>query len=355
MRGQFSIAQSMLALGGICAAVFSGKVFNRFGILRVMRISAAFAVLVYFLQSAVSTVPAFCVINFLLGFFNSFSTYVPISLLISDWFSARKNTVTGIAMMGSGFGTSIFNSLGSDLILSFGWRTAMRILALVMTLFILAADFLLLKEAPQSLARSSVREVNAADISRESPFFTRRNSPVVVMCAVISIAGGVLVYTAQPHLQDIGYSQTYAAHLFSVAMIVMAAGKILHGMIIDRLGIRVSNTAIVLTASLGLMGLLMYRGTFSAVLVCVGMLFITSLNVVGAPALAEALGGAENKKFFLGKISACINGGYMLAPAIYGAIYDRAGSYRLMYAASIILLFLCLPGIWRSLPAKRST
>ena len=353
MRGQFSVAQSMLALGGVCAALFSGKVFNRFGLLRVIRISAVFAVLVYFLQSAASTVLSFCVINYLLGFFNSFSTYVPISLLISDWFSERKNTVTGIAMMGSGFGTSIFNSLGSGLILSFGWRIAMRILALVMALFILTADFLLLKEAPQRLKRSSASEINVTAVSREAPFFTGKNIPVAVMCAAVSMAGGVLVYTAQPHLQDIGYSQTYAAHLFSIAMIVMAAGKILHGMIIDRFGVRVSNTAIVLTASLGLTGLLAYRGIFSAILVCVGMLFITSLNVVGAPALAEALGGAENKKFFLGKISACINGGYMLAPFIYGAIYDRAGSYRLMYAVSIILLFLSLPWIWRSLPAKK--
>ena len=355
MRGQFSLAQSMLPMGGVCAAVFSGRVFSRFGIVRVMRVSAVLVAVIYFLQSAVSTIPGFCIINFLVGFLNCFSTFVPVSLLIGDWFTEKKNTITGIAMMGSGFGTSLFNSLASALILSFGWRSAMRILTLIMAVFALGSDFLLLKEAPDSLKASAASPADAgpAPGGQDVRFLSGKRIPIAVMCAAVSIASGVFINTMQPYLQDIGYSQTYAAHLYSAGMIVMAAGKILHGMIIDRFGVRVSNTAIAITASLGLWGLLTYSGVASAVLACAGMLFITSLNVVGAPALAEALGGMENRKLFLGKISAFISAGYMLAPFIYGPVYDRTGSYRPMYYVSIGLLLLSLLGIWTLLPAKK--
>ena len=353
MRGQFSIAQSMLSLGGVCASALSGSVFNRFGILRVMRISVIVTAIVYLLQSFASTVPAFCIINFFIGFFNCFGTFVPISLLISDWFLENKNTANGIAMMGSGIGTSIFTSLGNSLILDLGWRLAMRILAGIMGLVSCLAVFTMLKETNSEKEEPAAPENRSSATMQKSSFLGGKNTVIAFMCAAISVASGVLINTAQPHLQDIGYSQTYAAHLFSAGMFVMALGKILHGMIIDRFGVRISNTAIVFTASLGLIGLLHYSGTISAVLVCIGMLFITSLNVVGSPALAETLGGQENKKFYLGMLSAFINGGYMLAPFIYGVIYDRTRSYRPMYYVAIGLLLLSLLGIWGLLPAKK--
>lgn len=357
MRGQFSVAQSMISMGGVVAAIFSGKVFNRFGIVNTMRISAALAAIIYFMQSNVSTIPGFCVVNFLLGFCNCFGTSVPLSLLITDWFTEKRNTITGIVMMGSGLGTSIFNSVANSLILGFGWRSAMRMLTVIMAVCSLGTDLLLLKEAPESVKALSGSKAAApaggSSKQSEVPFFVGKHIPIAFMCAIISISSGVFMNTMQPHLQDIGYTQTYAAHLYSVSMIMMAIGKILHGMIIDRWGVRVSNTAIVITASLGLIGLIRFSGLFTAALICIGMMFISSLNVVGAPALAEALGGSANKKFFLGKISACINVGYMLAPFIYGAVYDRVGSYMPMYFVAIGLLLFSLIGIWGLLPAKK--
>jgi MFS family permease len=357
MRGQFSVAQSMISMGGVVAAMFSGKIFNRFGIVRSMRVSAALAAVIYFMQSTVSTIPGFCIINFLLGFCNTFGTSVPLSLLITDWFSEKRNTITGIVMMGSGLGTSIFNSVANSLILGFGWRSAMKILTVIMAICSLGTDFLLLKEAPDSVkALGGGRPQAAAKGGKSSgdvPFFVGKHIPIAFMCAIISISSGIFMSTMQPHLQDVGYTQTYAAHLYSISMIFMAVGKIFHGMIIDRWGVRVSNTAIVVTASLGLFGLLHFSGAATAFLICIGMMFISSLNVVGAPALAEALGGAENKKFFLGKISACINVGYMLAPFIFGTVYDRVGSYVPMYYVGIGLLLVSLIGIWGLLPAKK--
>ncbi len=319
-----------------------------------MRVSAVLTAITYLLQSFAHTIPVFCIINFLIGFFNCFGTFVPVSLLISDWFSENKNTANGIAMMGSGIGTSIFNSLGNHLILSYGWQTAMRMLGIIMGIFSLIAVFCLLKEADPNKDVPFTDNEDLPNVLQRTPFFTGKTVAIAFICAGISLASGIFTNTAQPHLQDVGYSQTYAAHLFSAGMIVMALGKIFHGMIIDRFGVRISNTAIVLTASLGLAGLLTYRGAFSAILVCIGMLFITSLNVVGVPALAEAIGGLKNKKFYLGKLSAFGNGGYMLAPFIYGAVYDKMGTYRPIYIAAIGLLLLTLLGIWSIFPSKES-
>ena len=43
----------------------------------------------------------------------------------------------------------------------------------------------------------------------------------------------------------------------------------------------------------------------------------------------------------------------MLAPFIYGAVYDRVGSYMPMYFVAIGLLLFSLIGIWGLLPSKK--
>ena len=352
-RGVFSWCQSFLSLGGVAGALVSGKIFSRYGIVKCMRIAGIMSTSIYLIQSFASSIPQFYVIYFLIGFCNVFCTSMPLSLLIGDRFTEKRNTVIGIVMMGSGFGTSLFNRLASSFILSFGWRGAIRVLGCIMAAVSLISYFVLIKEtrAGSEPSRAS-NGAASAQTGPSEPFFRGKRIAIAFLCTMISIAAGTFMSTLTPHLQDIGFSQNFAASVYSAAMLTMAFGKIMHGAIIDKWGVRVSNSLMIITAMIGLVGSLTFKSAWYAVLSCIGMLFISSLAVVGAPALAEALGGQRNKKFFVGKLNAFINLGYCIGPFIYGAVYDRVGTYVPMYYVALGLLGLSLAGVLILLPGK---
>ncbi len=353
-RGVYSWSQSFISMGGVIGSLMSGMIFSRFGIVKTMRAAGICSTALYLVQSFASSIPQFYIISLGIGFFNCLCTSMPLSLLIGERFTEKRNTVIGIVMMGSGFGTSLFNKVASGFILSSGWRPAMRRLGLIMACVSLLSYFVLVRETGRSGGVSA--PARAADGNKreeeDEPFFNGRRTAIVCICSLISIGAGTFMSTITPHLQDIGFSQSFAASVYSASMLTMAFGKIMHGAIIDRWGVRVSNSVMILTAILGIIGSLTFTTVYHSVLICIGMLFISSLAVVGAPALAEALGGQKNKKLFVGKINAFISLGYMIAPFIYGSVYDRVGSYVPMYYAAIALLLISLAGVLILLPRK---
>lgn len=355
-RGMFSWTQSCLSLGGTIASLASGYIFSKHGIIRCMRIAGIISTALYFAQSFATTIPAFYIINMGIGFFNCFCTSMPLSLLIGERFTEKRNTVVGIVMMGSGFGTSLFNTVASRLILSMGWRGAMRVLGCIMGLVALVSYFVLVRELKGDAKKNPAAAASAAvsNVAPE-PFFRGKRILIAAMCMMIAIGAGTFMSTLQPHLRDIGYSQNFAAGVYSISMLFMAAGKILHGSIIDKWGVRVSNSVMLITALMGLWGSMNFKSPMYAGLIFIGMMFISSLAVVGAPALAEALGGLEQKKYFIGKLSASINFGYFIAPLIYGTVYDKVGSYMPMYYVAAALLLTSLAGVLILLPRKEKT
>ncbi|MBR0139369.1 MAG: MFS transporter [Firmicutes bacterium] len=351
-RGVYSWTQSFISLGSVLASLLSGRLYGRFGIVKVMRVTAVAATVLFFVQSFASSIPAFWFLNLIIGFCNTLSTAMPLALLIGDLFTEKRNTVIGVVMMGSGFGISIFNKLSSTFITAYGWRTAMRLLGAMMAGFSLLNYFALIKDVKALEGEGVTVENPSNTLEKPESFFTPRRTAIALTWAVIAISADALCSTLTPYLQDIGFSQDFAASVYSAGMLTMAAGKILHGMIIDRWGVRVSNTVMLLTAIMGGIGTITFRSVYSAIPVCAGMLFVTSLGVVAAPALAEAIGGQKNKKYFVGKISAFMSVGYMIAPLIYGGVYDRTGSYLPAYYGAIVMLALSLAAVLALLPKK---
>lgn len=68
-------------------------------------------------------------------------TYVPVGMIVSNWFVEKRTTMTGAAFAGGNLGGAIFNVVISQIIANQGWRSAYRtggILCLVFTLLAIA-------------------------------------------------------------------------------------------------------------------------------------------------------------------------------------------------------------------------
>jgi MFS family permease len=363
-RGQFSMLQSLGSLGGAIASFFSGNLFSRRGIVRIMRMGAIGCALAYAMQSISTQLWQFGIICFIVGFCNTLATSMPLALLIGEWFTGNRNTITGIVMTGSGFGSTLFMNVASSLILNYGWRTAQHILVVIMAVISLGVDFLLLKEPPKNLNaalgkagkdESAEIKLTEADLQAAAPalnFFTPRNVIMGCIMAVIAIGVSCSMSPITPFLQDIGYSQSFAAAVYSGVMMSSAIGKIFHGIALDRLGVRKSCSIMLVLAIIGVFATIYFRSPIFSVPLALGVFFVSSLQVVASPAIADYLVGEENKKFFLGKLNIFISVGYLIGPVLYGALYDHFGSYIPGFWVAIAVYGFSLAAINMLLGAK---
>ena len=74
-------------------------------------------------------------------------TYVPVGMMVSNWFASKRTTMTGIAFAGGNLGGAIFNTVMSQIIATSGWRTAYRFGGIICLIFTLIA-IALVKRSP---------------------------------------------------------------------------------------------------------------------------------------------------------------------------------------------------------------
>ena len=127
----------------------AGPIYRRFDVRRVMLLSGLLMSLGYFGYSFCRTLPAFYTVSTAVGLSEALLSCVAVSMLISNWFWARRGTAMGIASMGSGIGGMLCNSLAGQIMLRFGWQHTYRLLAVFMFVCVVPACFFVLRTRPQ--------------------------------------------------------------------------------------------------------------------------------------------------------------------------------------------------------------
>ena len=85
-------------------------------------------------------------------------TQLPISMLVTAWFEAKRSTMMSIAMAGGGLGGFVWSPILSKMIAasSTGWKTAMMFSAAVTIVVMCAVALILVKRSPQEYGTDNV-------------------------------------------------------------------------------------------------------------------------------------------------------------------------------------------------------
>ncbi len=171
-----------------------------------------------------------------------------------------------------------------------------------------------------------------------------------LVAAVVSVL--FAVYTALlsnlvPLAIDAGVTKEQGALLISILAASGVAGKLIFGVVADRIDLRAGLAVSILLLITGLSfflgeGLTMLvAGSMATGLAAGGM-----LPVWGA--MLAWLFGAENYGRVMGQMNPVIIPTYLVAPALAGAIYDQTGSYSsafILFIGVLALSLLLLPAI----------
>jgi len=167
----------------------------------------------------------------------------------------------------------------------------------------------------------------------------------------IGISNNGVVTTVAPNLTDVGHSATFAANITSMAMGALAIGKLILGILYDKLGTRKASMLALAAILISNVGMYFARHMIAMPLIILGMGLGAAFCTVALPLVTRDIFGNRAFSTLTGIFTACNNLGSAIGPSLLGTVCDMTGSYTPGYAFQFVLglvfatlLLLVMPG-----------
>lgn len=345
-RGEISLGISLAAIAMGLGAPFIGKLIDRIGARLAMAAGAGIIGLCTILLSLAQSLPYLYGVFIVSGIGQGAATIIPISLVISNWFTVKRGKALGIAMTGTGLGAMVMVPVTSWIVVGWGWRTSYLIMGCIILLMV-PLNLLFIRTRPSDkgllpdggLAAeedpASAEGLSVPEALRTQAFWMI--AVMMVLAGLVAMGAGVHL---MPYLTDVGHTESRASLIIAIISGMTFLGKISLGSVVDRWGVRPS---VALAFGLILAGFVLLMGA-GALPVAFAFAIVYGFGI-GAPLVvnpaltAERLGLKQFGAVF-GILTLFTTGGAALGAVLTGFIYDAAGSY-----IPALLLFVALTAV----------
>ena len=341
-RGQFSIAQTMIFISGIICSLTAPRLYRKLGLINVVRVAAVVGSACYIIESGATQLWQFYLLSFLEGMCMNLTCSMPMAILIGEWFRSGANTAIGITAVGSGIGGGLLNVIVNSVITGYGWRTAFRVMGIAALIINCIPAFILLKRNPEALAAEKEQKAAPEAKKARNPVDPRAYRFGAVSMAM-NFTGCVIMYVAVPYLRDIGYSPAFTALVSSGSMIVLAVGKFIYGILLDRIGIQKCFMISQICGVIGLLGMTFFFNPIMLVPVYLACCLTCAYGSVGIRAVASYFSRGDNLSETMGAIMAIGSVGGALSTTVAGYVRDIFGSYVPVFAVLAVIVTLLVP------------
>jgi MFS family permease len=263
--------------------------------------------------------------------------FAPIMAATVGWFDKHRSLAVSLVSVGGGVAPMVITPFASVLIANYGWRSAMLAIAIGAVIIVLPAS-LLIRRAP-ALVEAPVppgdgvaieRRPSAAASALRTPQFVVLAATFFLCCAAHS---GPIFHTVS-YAMICGASSLAAASIYSVEGVAGLFGRLIFGVLADRLGVRR-----VLVAGLVLQAVGIYTYIYVTQLEHFYMLAVVLGMAYGGvmplyAVLARDYFGPHVMGTVLGAATMTSSIGMAFGPVGGGWLYDNFGSYHWLYVAS---------------------
>jgi MFS family permease len=343
-------------------APIAGYLLQRFNS-RMMMIAGCFilgtGVLIYSQANSANMV---YIAHILLGTSLGFVGVLVNTVLISNWFDKKRGTALGIVLTGTSFGGVLIPQISTPLIQTYGWRTAMILVSLIIWIILLPAVIFFVKNRPSEIGLLPDGEVNLPKTEVESTKTEDRylqgytlgeaiKTPIfwifsfcaaLIFYAIFVVSQQLNLYLQSP---KIGFTPAQASSVQSLLFGLSVFGKFLYGFLSDK----VSTTKVMLiSASTMFISTLTFLYFDSNTVYLFAVLF--GLNYGGTFVLLQLLVadyfGLKEYGKILGAVTVIETIGGALGTIITGRLADAYGGdftvafYGLIVVTGIALLMV---------------
>ncbi len=265
--------------------------------------------------------------------------FAPIMATTVGWFEKNRSLAVSLVSLGAGVAPMVITPFASILISTYGWRSAMLMTAIgAVVILIPAAMFI--RRAPDTLEPAPAASTGAASSRTASGFSVLRTPQFIVLAGTFFLCcaahSGPIFHTVS-YAMICGASALAAASIYSVEGLAGLAGRLVFGVLADRIGVR---RVIVGGLALQAVGIYLY-------------IYVSELThfYLLALVLGMAYGGVMPlyavlaREYFSARVMGTVLGGATMTSSIGmafgpvggGWLYDTFGTYSWLYIASAVV------------------
>lgn len=262
------------------------------------------------------------------------SFYVPLTAMTTRWFTQHRSLAVALVSAGLALGSAVIAPLARWIILNHDWRYALLVLAVIAWGVILPGALLLRKPPPAPRDALAATGVASPTMSVAQALRTPQFAAIALANFLCCAAHSGPIFHMVPYAVDCGVSDMAAATVFGVAGLSALSGRVICGLIADRVGAKRTLVA----------GL-----TLQAVAVS---LYLFTANLASFYAVAALFGFSYGgvmplyailvREYFPGGIMGSVFGvvamistlGMAIGPMAGGWLFDHFGGYAWLYAGS---------------------
>jgi MFS family permease len=264
--------------------------------------------------------------------------FAPIISATLGWFDKNRSLAVSLVSVGGGVAPMVITPFASLLIETYGWRSAMLTIAIGATVLLIPTS-LFIRRAPAAAEPPAPAASPAVHSGRRpSPAFAALRTPQFIVLAGVfflccAAHSGPIFHTVS-YAMICGASALAAASIYSVEGVAGLFGRLIFGVLADRLGVR---RVIVAALALQAVGIYIYiyvtqLTEFYMLAVVLGMAYGGVMPLYSV--LAREYFRPEVMGTVLGAATMTASLGMAFGPIGGGWLYDTFGTYHWLYIAS---------------------
>ena len=264
------------------------------------------------------------------------SFYAPLISSTTKWFTQNRSLAVALVSAGLGLGATVMGPLARAIITSYDWRVAMLVLGNIAWLVIIPAALLVRDPAAAAAGTTSAADAGSGGrvFTAAQAFRTPQFAAIAVTHFACCAAHSGPIFHMVTNAMDHGITAMAAATVFSVAGVGSLTGKIVCGLVADRIGAkRMLLTGLALQAfAISLYTVIGELASFYALALLFGFSYGGVMPLYAI--VVREYFGAKIMGTTFGAVGFVATLGMALGPVAGGWLYDTFGSYFWLFMGS---------------------
>lgn len=359
-------ATFFMTLYPIAAAItspFAGRVFNKFN-----KTNVVIAVVIglwcalFVWSSTFTTLIEWNIYGVVAGILGGFLMYIPVPMLINNWFTKSKGIALGIAAASCNLIPALINPVITAQIASLGWRPVRMYMGIGFAVVLIPLVLIIVRKNPKDKGLLAWGEGEVSEVSETAEAAPSVKTGVSVKTAtkspafwlsLLAVACLVSCASINQRIASLAAARDFDAVAIgmasSVIMVGAVVGKLILGAIRDKT--MSSVTTGLICAGFGLVGCLLFLtlGTTSMIMFYASILIYgfgyAGLTVV-PPMVVESAFGGKNFSQIYANVSIATCCASSITSYIYAAIIDKTGGYEGCFILAMVfyaIFAVCVP------------
>ena len=313
-----------------------GALSDRFGTRAVLLLGGGLLGLGLVTASQAATLGQFQLLFGVLVGLASGSFYAPLTATTTRWFTEHRSLAVALVSAGIGLGASTVGPLARWIITNYDWRVAMLVIGNLAWLVIIPAA-LLVREPPEvspAVGASPAAGAGGGELTAAQALRTPQFAVIALTYFACCAAHSGPIFHMVTHAIDRGVSAMAAVTVLSVAGLASLGGKIICGLVADRVG---AKRTLLVGLAIQAVAVSLYvftrdLGSFYALAVMFGFAYGGVMPLYAI--VVREYFGARIMGTVFGAVALVSTLGMAIGPWAGGWLFDTSGSYFWLFMGS---------------------